>query len=249
MNLGISHRRAIVAAGSAGLGLATARALAGEGVAVAICGRNPDRLNAALASLGSGAVAIVADMSVPGDATRFAAEAQDRLGGTIDIVVANAGGPPPGTALSTDPDAYRGALELNFISGVELIQAVVSPMRAQRWGRVIAVTSIGARQPIANLAASSSARAAMTSFIKTLSLEIAADQVTANTIQPGLHATDRVLALHGGDPSGAAASVPVGRLGDAAEFGAAAAFLCSEHAGFITGTSLLLDGGASTALI
>lgn len=147
MNLGISHRRAIVAAGSAGLGLATARALAGEGVAVAICGRNPDRLNAALASLGSGAVAIVADMSVPGDATRFAAEAQDRLGGTIDIVVANAGGPPPGTALSTDPDAYRGALELNFISGVELIQAVVSPMRAQRWGRVIAVTSMGRVNP------------------------------------------------------------------------------------------------------
>lgn len=248
MDLGITGRRAIVAAGSAGLGLATAQALIDEGVSVAICGRSDDRLAAAVAALGTNAVGINADLSVSGEATRFAAEAEDQLGGTIDIVVANAGGPPPGTPTTTSLDAFRSALELNFISTVELINAVVGSMRAQRWGRVLAVTSVGARQPITNLAASSAARAAASSFIKTLANEIAPDNVTANSIQPGLHATDRVLSLHGdgGDP---ARNVPLGRLGDAADFGAAAAFLCSEQAGFITGTSLLVDGGTTTSLI
>lgn len=246
MDLGISSRRAIVAAGSAGLGLATARALTDEGVAVAICGRNEDRLAAAVASLGPSAVGIVADMSAPGEPERFAAEAEDRLGGTVDIVVANAGGPPPGTATNTDLDAYRSALELNFLSTVALVQAVVPAMRAQRWGRVLAITSIGARQPIAALAASSAARAAASSFIKNLSSEIAPDNVTANSIQPGMHATDRIRSLHGSE--NLVAGVPLGRLGDADDFGAAAAFLCSEQAGFITGTSLLVDGGQSSGL-
>lgn len=247
MDLGISSRRAIVAAGSAGLGLATAKALTDEGVAVAICGRNEYRLHAAVALLGPTAVGIVADVSIQGEATRFAAEAEDRLGGTIDIVVANAGGPPPGTATGTDLDGYRSALELNFLSSVELIDAVIEPMRDQRWGRVLAITSIGARQPISGLAASSAARSAVSSYIKTLSNEIAADNVTANSIQPGMHATDRILALHGAHDM--IAGVPLGRLGDADDFGAAAAFLCSEQAGFITGTSLLVDGGQSSGLI
>lgn len=246
MDLGISSRRAIVAAGSAGLGLATARALTDEGVAVAICGRSEDRLAAAVASLGPTAVGIVADMSAPGDPLRFAAEAEDRLGGTIDIVVANAGGPPPGTPTTTDLDAYRTALELNFLSTVALVQAVVPAMRTQRWGRVLAITSIGARQPIAGLAASSAARSAVSSFIKTLSNEIAADNVTANSIQPGMHATDRILSLHGSENM--VGGIPLGRLGDADDFGAAAAFLCSEQAGFITGTSLLVDGGQASGL-
>jgi len=243
MDLGIAGRRAAVAAGTAGLGLATAQALADEGVLVAVCGRNPDRLDAAVAALGPNAVGIVADLADPEGAVAFAEQAEDRLGGTIDIVVANAGGPPPGLPTTTSLDGYREALELNTLSTIALVHAVVPAMREQRWGRVLAITSIGARQPIVNLAASSAARAATTSFIKNLATEIGRDNVTANTIQPGLHATDRVKALHGaGDQT---AGIPLGRIGDAADFGSIAAFLCSEHANFVTGAALIVDGGAS----
>jgi len=247
MDLGIAGRRAVVAAGSAGLGLATAQALVDEGVLVAICGRDPERLAAAVAALGDGAVGIEADLAEPGVAAAFAAEAEERLGGTIDIAVANAGGPPPGLPSTTTPDAYRAALELNFVSTVELAQAVVGPMRAQGWGRILAITSIGARQPIAELAASTSARAAVTAFVKNLATEVAADGVTANTIQPGLHLTDRVRQLGHGSAA-AVEAVPARRLGDAADFGAVAAFLCSEAANYVCGASLIVDGGASRGL-
>lgn len=248
MDLGINGRRAVVAAGSAGLGLATARALADEGVMVAICGRNPDRLAAAVAELGPGAVGVEADLSIPDRAQAFVIEAEDLLGGTIDIVVANAGGPPPGTPTATTLDGYRTAWELNTLATIALVQTAVPAMRAQRWGRVLAITSIGARQPIVGLAASSAARAATTSFVKTLATEIGVDGVTANTIQPGLHATDRVNALHSQPGANPTAGIPLGRIGDAADFGAVAAFLCSEPANYITGASIIVDGGASGGL-
>jgi 3-oxoacyl-[acyl-carrier protein] reductase len=247
MDLGIEGRRAVVAAGSAGLGFGTAAALVAEGVAVAICGRDEDRLDAAVERLGERAVGVVADLSRPDEAVRFAVEAAERLGGTIDIAVANAGGPPPGTASTTDLDAYRTALDLNFLATVALCNAVVGPMRNQGWGRVLAITSIGARQPIGTLAASSAARAAATSYVKNLSREVAADGVTANTIQPGSHDTERIRSMHG-DPAAAARGIPVGHLGDPADFGAVAAFLCSQQAGFVTGASVIVDGGASAGL-
>lgn len=246
MDLGIAGRRAIVAAGSAGLGLATAQALADEGVLVAVCGRNPDRLDAAVAALGPDAVGIIADLAEPEGAVTFAEQAEDRLGGTIDIIVANAGGPPPGLPTQTSLDAYRDALELNSLSTIALVHALVPSMRQQHWGRVLAITSIGARQPIVNLAASSAARAATTSFIKTLATEIGRDNVTANTIQPGLHATDRVRSLHVGPDQ--VAGIPLGRIGTPADFGSVAAFLCSEPAGYITGAAIIVDGGASGGL-
>lgn len=246
MDLGIAGRRAAVAAGSAGLGLATAQALADEGVLVAVCGRNPARLDAAVAALGPNAVGITVDLADPYGAAEFAEQAEDRLGGTIDIVVANAGGPPPGRPTSTSLDEYRAALELNSLSTIALVHAVIPAMREQRWGRVLAITSIGARQPIVDLAASSAARAATTSFIKTLSQEVGPDGVTANTIQPGLHATERATALHGG--ADRTAGIPLRRLGDAGDFGSIAAFLCSEPANYITGASVIVDGGASAGL-
>ncbi|MFN8051066.1 MAG: SDR family oxidoreductase [Acidimicrobiales bacterium] len=248
MDLGITGRRAIVAAGTAGLGLGTAQALADEGVLVAVCGRNPDRLDAAVAALGPHAVGIIADLSEPDGAVRFAEEAEDRLGGTIDIVVANAGGPPPGTPMAASLDEYRYALELNTLATIALVQAVVPAMQHQRWGRVLAITSIGARQPIVTLAASSAARAATTSFIKNLATQVGPDNVTANTIQPGMHATDRVKALHQNPADNPTGGIPLGRFGDAADFGAVAAFLCSEPANFITGASIIVDGGASGGL-
>lgn len=253
MDLGIRGRRAAVAAGTAGLGLATARALAGEGVAVAVCGRDRERLDAAVAELaGSGAevFGVVADLAVTDEATRFVSEAAAGLGGTVDILVANAGGPPAGDFASTSLDAYRDALELNCLSTIAMCQAAVPAMREQQWGRVVAVTSLGAREPIGNLVASSVARAAVTSFLKVLSREVAPDGVTVNSLQPGIHATDRMVELRGtSDPAELGSAVPVGHPGDPDGFGALAAFLCSEHARFVTGTGLPVDGGASHGLL
>jgi 3-oxoacyl-[acyl-carrier protein] reductase len=121
-------------------------------------------------------------------------------------------------------------------------------MRERRWGRVVAITSVSVRQPIAGLILSNTARAGVTGFLKTLALEVAADGVTVNSVQPGSHATDRLRALHGGDLTAAAAAVPVGEVGDPDDFGAVVAFLCSEHARFITGAAVPVDGGAYKAL-
>ncbi len=247
MDLGITGRRAAVAAGSAGLGLATARALAAEGVHVAICGRDRDRLAGAAAQIGAGTVTIAADLSDPDDGTRFVRDAGRALGGPIDILIANAGGPPAGLPSSTPLAAYRAALELNCLSTIAMCLEAVGPMRSQGWGRILAITSIGARQPIPALAASSVARAAVTSFIKTLATEIAPDGVTANTIQPGSHATARITSLHGDSPT-LSAEIPVGHLGDPGDFGSVAASLCGQSASFICGAAIIVDGGATRAL-
>jgi 3-oxoacyl-[acyl-carrier protein] reductase len=248
MDLGIAGRRAAVAAASAGLGLGAARALAAEGVRVAICGRDAGRLAAAADSLGEGAAAIVADLSDPARAAGFVDQAAERLGGPVDILIPNAGGPPPGTFASTDLDAYRRAFEQNCLATVAMCQAAVPGMRERGWGRVVAITSLGARQPIGHLIASSTARAAVTSFLTILAAEVAADGVTVNGLQPGPHRTGRMTALSGSGADELASGVPAGRLGDPDDFGAAAAFLCSERAGFITGVGLPVDGGANRGL-
>jgi len=247
MDLGIAGRRAAVAAASAGLGLGAARALAAEGARVAICGRDRERLDGAVAGLGEGAVAIAADLSDPAGAAAFVEEAGERLGGPVDILVPNAGGPPPGTFASTDLDGYRAALELNCLSTVAMCQAAVPAMRERGWGRVVAITSLGARQPIGHLIASSTARAAVTGFLKVLATEVAADGVTVNSAQPGTHHTARVAALSGSLDE-LASAIPAGRLGDPDDFGAVVAFLCSEQAGFVTGVGLHIDGGAHAGL-
>jgi 3-oxoacyl-[acyl-carrier protein] reductase len=248
MDLGIGGRRAAVAAGSAGLGFATAAALAAEGVAVAICGRHADRLDAAVERLAGDAVGIVADLGDEGAATGFVAAAAERLGGTIDIVVANAGGPPPGSPSTTSLDDYETALRLNFLATVELCNAAAGPMKASGWGRMLAITSVGARQPIDGLAASSAARAAATSYVKTLSTELAPHGICVNSIQPGSHSTDRMQQLTGGDPAPAIGGIPARRMGDPADFGRVAAFLCSEPANFMCGAAVIVDGGASRGL-
>jgi 3-oxoacyl-[acyl-carrier protein] reductase len=247
MDLGIRDKRAAVAASTAGLGLATARALVDEGVRVAICGRDPERLAGAVADLGPAAVAIEADVGTEAGAMAFVIDAGERLGG-LDILVANAGGPPGATATGTSLDGYREAIELNLLSTVAMCLAAVPDMRAQRWGRILAITSIGVRQPIPFLAASVTARAGVTGFLKTLATEVAGDGVTVNSIQPGSHLTDRLRGLHGDQIDALQADIPAGVLGDPADFGAVAAFLCSHQARFVTGTSLVVDGGASRGL-
>jgi 3-oxoacyl-[acyl-carrier protein] reductase len=247
MELGLAHRRAAVAAGSAGLGLGCARSLAAEGVRVAICGRDRERLDRAAAAIGGDAVAVPADLTDTTEAERFVAEATERMGG-LDILVTNAGGPEPGPWGSVGLDDFRRAFELNTMSAIAMCEQAVPAMQATGWGRVVAITSVSVRQPIPGLITSNTVRAGLTGYLKTMAMAVAADGVTVNSVQPGAHATDRMIQLTGGDLERAAAEIPVGFVGDPDEFGAVVTFLCSEQARFVTGESILVDGGAYRGL-
>jgi 3-oxoacyl-[acyl-carrier protein] reductase len=248
MDLGLSGRRAAVAAASQGLGFGAARALAAEGAQVAICGRDKDRIEDAAARIGSGAVPLVCDVGSADGAARFVALATEALGG-VDILVTNAGGPPPGDFSSIDVADYPAALELNLLSVVGMCQAAIPAMRAQGWGRVVAITSIAVRQPMPNLILSNTARAGATAYLKTVAREVAGDGVTVNSVQPGLHATERLEKLYGANNAAMATGIPAGVIGDPGDFGKVIAFLCSEPAKFVTGTHLQVDGGAYAGLI
>ena len=248
MDLGIAGRRAAVAGASAGLGLATAKALAANGVHVAICGRDEARITAAAVAVGHGCIPIVQDVSSAAGGEAFVTAAREALGG-IDILVANSGGPPPGTFASTPVDLYQTGLDLNLLSVVGMCKAAVPDMQDRRWGRVIAITSVAVRQPIGTLILSNTARAGVTGFLKTVAREVAGDGVTVNTVQPGIHATDRMTQLYGGTPDGAALGIPAGVVGDPDDFGHVVTFLCSEHAKFVTGAQLQVDGGAYGGLL
>lgn len=246
MDLGLKGRTAAVAGASSGLGLAAAQALAAEGVRVAICGRDGARVEAAAAGI-DGAVPLVADVSTVAGATGFVEAAIDALG-QVDIVVPNAGGPPPGNFASTPLEEYAPALELNLLSTVAMCKAAVPAMCERGWGRVVAITSVAVRQPIPDLILSNTARSGVTAFLKTLALEVADRGVTVNSVQPGLHATERLRSLFRGDTAAAAEGVPTRTVGDPADFGAVVAFLCSEHARFVVGAALPVDGGAYRGL-
>ena len=235
-----------MAAGSAGLGLGAARALTQNGVRVAICGRNEKRVIDAARSLGPLAVPLVADVGTVEGAAAFIDAARAELG-AVDILVANAGGPPPGTFASTPMASYLPALELSLLSTVAMCQAVVPEMQEKRWGRIVAITSISVRQPIANLVLSNTARAGLTGFLKTLAREVAADGITVNSLQPGVHATERISKVYG-SMADAAVGVPVGVVGDPDDFGQVVAFLCSEQSRFITGAAIPIDGGSYAGL-
>lgn len=241
MDLGIAGKRAAVAAASSGLGLGSAKALAAEGAFVAICGRDRARVEAAAATIGEGCVPLVCDVSGSAGGQEFVEAATGALGG-VDILVTNAGGPPPGTFASTEVESYPAALELNLLSVVAMCKAAVPAMQTQGWGRVVAITSLAVRQPMANLILSNTARAGATGFLKTLAREVAGDGVTVNSVQPGLHWTKRVESLYPGGRGNE-------RMGDADDFGAVVAFLCSEQAKFLTGAQIHVDGGAYQALL
>ena len=246
MDLGIAGKRAAVAAASAGLGYGSAKALVENGVRVVMCGRDRARIEAAAASLGPLASAMIADVGTPEGATAFIDGARDLMGG-VDSVVANAGGPPPGTFASTPLSAYAPALELSLLSSIAMCHAAVPAMREQQWGRIVAITSISVRQPIANIILSNTARAGLTGFLKTLAREVAIDGITVNSAQPGVHATERITKVYG-DASNAAVGIPAGVPGDPNDFGQVVAFLCSQHARFITGAAVPVDGGAYAGL-
>ncbi len=240
MDLGLSGRRAAVAAASGGLGFASAAALAADGARVVICGRDRGRIDDAAARIGNGCIGVVHDVADAAGGAAFVAAATEALGG-LDIVVANGGGPPPGTFASTPVEAYDTALDLNLLSVVGMAKTAIPAMQAQGWGRFVAITSLSVRQPMATLILSNTARAGVTGFLKTVALEVAGDGVTVNTVQPGLHATDRVRQLYGD-------GLPGGRLGDPADFGHVVAFLCSRQANYVTGLQLHVDGGSFAGL-
>ncbi len=245
MDLQLAGKKAVVAGASAGLGLGCAKALAAEGATVAIGSRDRERIDAAAATI-DGAIGIVGDVSTTAGASGFVTDAAEALGG-IDILIANAGGPPVGNFESTDLEAYAEAVNLNLLSTVAMVHAAVPMMKETGWGRIIAITSISVRQPMGNLILSNTARAGVTGFLKTVATEVARHGITVNTLQPGSHKTARLIGT-GADLEAAAKANPSKMIGDADDFGKIAAFLCSDAAKFVTGASLPIDGGAYAGL-
>lgn len=243
MDLGIGGRTALVVAGSRGLGRASAEALAREGARVLLSSRSEGALVEARASLQAQgaeveiAEADIADPGAPGRLVHIAVE----VFGSIDIVVANAGGPPAGRALEVDDAMLEAALNANFLSAVRLTRAAVPHMRARGWGRICCITSYSVVQPLPTLALSNAARTALRSWAKTAAQDLAGEGsgVTLNLVCPGPHATDRMRELGGSD---------AGVMGDPADFGSLVAMLCSEQARFVNGAALVVDGGATLAL-
>lgn len=251
MDFGIAGKRAAVAAASTGLGYASAEALVAEGAKVTICSSDAGRARAAAEKLGGGTEWLVADLRGPEGATAFVEGATERMGG-VDILVVNGPGPGPGFVTEVPLDAYQAALDRSLLAVVAMCLAATPGMRERGWGRVVAITSLGVRQPYMNLALSNTARSGATGFLRTLAREIASDGVTVNSVQPGLHETDRITGVFGTEGpalDGALADVPAGRLGSPADFGAVVAFLCSRQASFLTGASVPIDGGAYQALL
>jgi len=245
MELGLKGKRAVVAAASDGLGLEVARSLSVEGALVAICGRDPKKLQDAAAAIG--AIPFQADLSDPENAAAFVGKARSQFGG-LDILVTNSGGPPIGNFESSIMPDYESALRSNLLSAVAMCKEAIPVMKAQRWGRVLAITSVAARRPRPRVLMTGIARSGLTAFFKALSLEVAASGITVNTIQPGLHRTRRLDYLYGEKVDELAKDIPVGVLGRPQDFGQVAAFLCSEQARYVTGTSMLVDGGAYPAI-
>jgi 3-oxoacyl-[acyl-carrier protein] reductase len=241
MDLGIEGRVALVLGGSRGLGRATAEALAAEGVRVMLSSRSGESLAVAEADLraaGAEVAVEAADIADPA-APAHLVEATVRTFGTIDIVIANAGGPPAAHALDIDDSMIDAALEANLKSAVRLTREAVPVMRAHGWGRICCITSYSVVQPIPGLALSNLARAGLWAWAKTAAQDLAAEGtgITLNLLCPGPHATDRMRELGGG-----------GVMGDPADFGQVAAFLCSRQAGFVNGAAVVVDGGATLAL-
>ena len=251
MNLGLEGRVALVGGASRGLGRAIAEELAGEGASVAVCARESDSLYETANALG--AVALPADLSVEGEPARIVHECAARFG-RLDIVVANAGGPPAGGFERFVAADWERAAALLVSSAVELATAAVPHMRERGWGRILCVTSITAERPVQNLLLSNALRPAVAGFARSLAREVARDGITVNTILPGYTRTERVDELSEATAQregiGVAdaraqleAQIPIGRLGEPRELAAAAAFLVSERAGYITGAALPVDGG------
>jgi 3-oxoacyl-[acyl-carrier protein] reductase len=263
MDLGIKGKIALVTAASRGLGRGCAHRLAAEQCRVAICSRDANGARKAASEIanhtGAQVVGFGTDVSRPDAVEGLLADVRSALGDP-DILVTNAGGPPPGTYASTPLENYPKALELNLMSAVHLIHGVTPVMKDKRWGRIIAITSTSVKNPIGNLLLSNMARAGLTGFLKTIATELAPFGITVNALLPGIHKTSRIdqLAQDEAHRTGKAAqdvieemqkANPSGSMGDPLDFGATAAFLASTQARFINGQNILIDGGAFGGLL
>src|SRR6266478_5711212 len=262
MNLGLKNRVALVAAASQGIGLATAEAFAAEGCRVAICARNEETLKLAASKIReehrSEVFAEALDVTDAEAVRRFVAAVAGKFGG-VDICVTNAGGPPAKGFLAASLEDWQGALELNFLSTVYFAREVIPHMQRQRWGRIITLTSITTKQPVADLVLSNAVRAAVVGLVKSLANEFGKDGILVNNVGPGFTATDRLkeLAKARSASSGKsemeifnswAVDASVKRIGEPREVADTILWLASERASFITGQTILVDGGAYKGL-
>ncbi len=247
MDLGIAGRTALVLGASKGIGRGIAQALAAEGARLAVSSRSQDRLDELVAELGADrAHAFAADTDDLERMAALPAEVDAELG-PIEILVLNTGGPPRGTALEHGTEAWEEAYRSLVLAPRVLAEAVVPGMRERRWGRIVNVASSSIREPIPGLALSNSTRMAALGFLNTLAREVGGDGITVNTIATGRFATERLAEGYGGSLEEAERvardEVPAQRLGTPEEFGDLTAFICSERAGYLTGTVIPLDGG------
>ncbi|SMB89860.1 SDR family oxidoreductase [Deinococcus hopiensis] len=236
----LDGKRALVTGGSKGIGFAAARALTELGAQVTLAARSEEALRTAAHELGASWV--VADVGTQAGVAAAVAAAEQ-----VDILVSNAGGPPPSLPSAVTEEAWQRGFDVTFLSTVRLAAAVLPGMRERGWGRIIAVTSLTVGRPAPNLPVSNALRAAVTNHLKTLALEVAGVGVTCNTVAPGYTATERLQALHA-DPAEAErlqARIPARRFGTPLEVGAAVAFLATAEAGYVTGQEILVDGGWS----
>ena len=258
MDLGIKGKLAIVCASSRGLGLGCARALAANGVHLVMNGTNLARLESVAGDIaktyGVEVVPCAADITTESGR----AQVLDAADGKADILINNAGGPPPGDFRDWGREAWLDALNANMLTPIEMMKAVIDPMIARKFGRIVNITSGSVKNPIALLGLSNGARAGLTGFVAGLSRQVAEHNVTINNLLPGQFNTDRINALFEARAAAEGASAddirakaeaanPCRRLGEADEFGSLCAFMCSAQAGYLVGQNLLLDGGAFNA--
>lgn len=262
MELGLKAKVALVGGASRGIGYAVARELAGEGCRVAVCSRSRERITAAADEIASETGAdvrgFVCDTSDPTTVDALVDDVRQAFR-EIDILVHNTGGPPTGVFDTLQVAEYKAALEQNFLSAIRLARLLAPKMKQRRWGRIVTITSSSVKEPIPGLMLSNVARSALTAWLKTFSREYAPHGVLANNVCPGRISTERITELarskakESGDTTEAQieamrGQIPLGRLGEPRELAALVAFLCSERASYITGQTILCDGGASHAL-
>ena len=257
MDLKLENKSVLVTAGSKGIGLATARGFYNAGARVAICGRSRDNLDAAVAFMPE-CVAIAGDLSNADDIERIVNSVTEKFDG-IDILVNNAGGPPPGLFVDLDDTDWAKAVELTLMSVVRTTRLVLPHMQANKWGRIVNISSSGVKQPVPGLTLSNSIRMAVLGWAKTLANQVGPDNILVNTVCPGFTNTDRITQILESQSAatgkttdeiakGIAAQIPLRRIGQPEEIANLAVFLGSEAASYITGTAIQVDGGSVQSL-